>query len=145
VSPEAWAPQEICGDESPLSVAFALKPTAAPAALVASAVISPGTVTEGAVVSRTVTVKRPFETLCDASSAVQVTVVEPIGKVSPESWLHATLGLGSTLSIAVTLKVAEAPLELVASFVMSGGKLKVGAAMSTSVTVTLKLADPVLP
>ena len=41
--------------------------------------------------------------------AVQLTVVVPIGKVLPDAGLQTTVGLGSTLSVAVTVYVTTAP------------------------------------
>ena len=67
------------------SVAWAAKPTTAPAALVASATMSAGTVRSGGVVSRTVTVKVAVELFRYASVAVTVTVVVPSANVSPDA------------------------------------------------------------
>ena len=61
------------------SVACADHETRAPAGLVASAVMSSGTVMAGAVVSRTVTVNVADPVLPRVSSAVHVTVVSPTG------------------------------------------------------------------
>src|SRR5262245_57137804 len=65
------------------SVACAANVTTAPDALVASFVMSAGTVRSGGVVSRTVTVKVPLLELPAASVAVTVTVVVPSGNVVP--------------------------------------------------------------
>ena len=51
--------------------------------LVASALTSPGTVSNGAVVSTTVTSKLFEDALCAASVAVTVTVVVPSANVVP--------------------------------------------------------------
>src|SRR3712207_5386051 len=59
--------------------------TAAPSALVASALISAGQPTDGAFVSRTVTTKVHSLVWFDASFAVTVTVVAPRAKVLPGS------------------------------------------------------------
>ena len=62
-----------------------MKLTTAPAALVASAVMSAGTVTTGGVVSTTVTLKASLVLLPAASVAVQVTDVVPSGNVLPDA------------------------------------------------------------
>ena len=87
-----------------MSLADAENETGAPLAPVASCVMSPGTVTVGGVVSRTVTAKL-FGALVfpEESDAVQLTVVVVIGKVLPDGGAHETLGFGSTLSEAVAV------------------------------------------
>src|SRR5215471_18423047 len=90
--------------------------TALPAALIASKVGSEGTFANaGGVVSPTVTVKLVLDWLLAASLAVQLTVVEPSGNVLPEAGEQFTVGLGSTLSVAVTLNETGAPNGPVAS------------------------------
>ncbi len=85
-----------------MSVAVAKNETAAPAALVASFVMFPGTVSTGAVVSTTVTVKvLAMLILPVASFAVQDTVVVPTGNVEPLVGEQVTTGAGSTASAAV--------------------------------------------
>ncbi len=66
--------------------------------------MSPGTVTVGGVVSRTVIVK-VFGALVlpEESDAVQLTVVVVIGKVLPDGGAHETVGFGSTPSDAVAV------------------------------------------
>jgi hypothetical protein len=87
-----------------MSVADAEKETTAPLGPVASAVMSPGTVTAGGVVSRTVTVNVFAELVLPASSvAVQLTVVVVIGNVLPDGGAHEIVGVASTLSVAVTV------------------------------------------
>jgi hypothetical protein len=89
----------------PLTVSVAETPvkfTLAPAGLVASAVSVPGTVTIGAVVSRTVTVKLPLALLPELSAALQLTVVAPSGNVLPEAGLQLGLKLPLTVSVAET-------------------------------------------
>ena len=68
-------------------VAVARNPTAAPAALVASAVTSAGTVSVGGAVLRTVTVNVPIVLFPAPSLAVTVTTVAPIAKVDPDGAL----------------------------------------------------------
>src|SRR5437762_1866128 len=46
----------------------------------------------------TVTVNVTSFWLCEASVALQVTGVAPIGNVSPERWVQTTIGAGSTTS-----------------------------------------------
>ena len=46
--------------------------------------------------------------------AVQLTVVVPIGKVLPDTGVQTTVGLGSVVSVAVTVNVTTAPVALVA-------------------------------
>ena len=41
--------------------------------------------------------------------AVQLTVVVPIGKVLPDAGVQTTVGLGSVVSVAVTVNVTTAP------------------------------------
>jgi hypothetical protein len=84
------------------------------------------------------------EVLLDASFAVQETVVVPSGNVAPETWSHETVGDGSTASVAVTVNGTLAPPGPVASAVMFAGTESVGGVASTSVTVTVKVAVPVL-
>ena len=78
--------------------------TAAPEALVASSVILAGVPESvGAVVSCTVTLNVVCDELPDASVAVQVTSVVVIANVVPDAGLQATVGDGSTASLAVGL------------------------------------------
>src|SRR5439155_464626 len=84
------------------SLAVAVKLATAPAALVASFVMSDGQVTVGAVVSRTVTVNEQVPVLWAASVAVQVTVVLPRAKVLPLAGAQVTTSAApSTRSLAV--------------------------------------------
>ncbi len=57
----------------------------------------------GGVVSTTVTVKLPVDTLPAASVAVQLTVVSPGTNTLPEVGSEATVGAGSRLSVAATV------------------------------------------
>ena len=72
-------------EPSTVSVAVAVNVTTTAAELVASVVISAGTVTTGAVVSTTVTVKVAVPVLSLLSVAEQVTVVSTSGKVLPDA------------------------------------------------------------
>ena len=90
---------------STASVAAALKLYAAPLALVASSVAFAGTVTPGAAVSRTVTVKAALPVFPDASVAVQVTGVGPSGKIAPLAGLQVGVRLPATASVAAALKL----------------------------------------
>ena len=95
--------------------------------------------------SVTVTVKVLVVVLPWMSVAVKVTVVEPTGKVSPLSWLEVNVAIAQ-LSAALGAVKETAALQLPASLVcvMSAGVPLVEGA-SSSVTVTLKLADVELP
>src|SRR5215212_3726113 len=101
----------------------------------------------GAVVSFTVTLKLVVVALPVLSVAMQVTSVVPIGKVLPEAGSQLTLLLTSpsTTSLAAgAVKLALAPEELVASWVISEGTPEmVGAVVSC--TVTLKVFSVLLP
>src|SRR2546423_10571642 len=88
----------------------------------------------GAIVSFTVTPKLPVDLVWCASVAVQVTVVRPSGKTAPDGWSQLTIGLGSTRSPAVTLKLTAAPAALVASTGLGEGRFSEGAVVSTTVT-----------
>ncbi len=133
---------------STLSVAVAVKLTVAPDALVASAVMSAGTVTIGGVVSvitvsATVILKLPLAVLLCASVAEQLTVLMPNGKTEPEAGEQVTATEPSTKSVAEAVKLTMAPEESVVSTVMLAGRFNAGAVVST--TVTWKLAVPVFP
>ena len=58
----------------------------------------------------------------------------------PEAGVQFTVGLGSTLSTAVTVKATAAPEGPVASAVVVPGTVRVGAALSTTVIVKPALA-----
>jgi hypothetical protein len=125
---------------STVSLAVAEKSTAAPAPLVASRVIVAGRLKEGAVVSRTVTVKDPLAWFPWASVAVHVTVVEAIANVEPLDGTHEGVIGPSTVSLAEAENVTEAPLGPVASAVGGDGRERVGGVASR--TVIVKLVDP---
>src|SRR6266581_3486310 len=117
-------------EPSTISVAEAEKLTVAPEGPEASTIMVAGTVTIGAVVSRTVTWKLPFTLFPRLSPAEQLTVVSPSGKVEPEAGEHSTETGPSTRSRAVALKVALAPFEPVASTIMSPERWSDGAVVS---------------
>src|SRR6266849_1674216 len=138
-------------------------PAGAPEALSATVELKPLTeltVTEVEAVPPTGTVTgliRPIEKSTTAtwnvpvlefpagSVAVQVTVVAPAGTVEPEGGLQLMVRVEVALSgsVAPTAYVTTAPLALVATAVMSAGRLRVGAVVSS--TTTVAVAVPVLP
>jgi hypothetical protein len=81
VEPEAAGVQTTATEPSTMSLADAEKVTGAPAGLVASSVMSFGTVIDGAVVSTTSTTNVDVAVLLCESADVQVTVVLPSGNV----------------------------------------------------------------
>jgi len=85
------------------SVAMALPNKTTVVALVASAEISSGAVTIGAVVSTTVMVKLPEVVRLALSVAEQLTSVAPSAKVAPEAGVQLAGRLPSTISDAVAL------------------------------------------
>jgi len=118
-------------------------PTTAPFGPVASVAMFAGTVTDGPVVSRTVTVNDPDPVLPCASVDVQTTGVVPSVNVDPDAGVQLTTGALSTRSLADALKVTTSPLAPVASAVMFAGTATAGGVVST--TVTWKLALALLP
>src|SRR5688500_4389560 len=102
-----------------------------------------GTITAGAVVSCTVTVKLAEPVLPAASTAVQLTVVVVRPNPEPDTGLQVVATAPLTMSIADALKLTGAPVAPVASTVMLAGTVTTGGVVST--TVTVKLAEPVLP
>src|SRR4030067_25434 len=129
VVPETGA-QVGVNEPSTTSDAEAVKVTTAPEGPVASTVVSGGTITVGAVVSCTVTMKLLLPVFRLASVASQLTVVSPIAKVEPETGAQVDVNGPSTRSDAEVVKVTAAPKELVASAVMSVGTITVGAVVS---------------
>src|SRR5262245_7560749 len=110
--------------------------TGLPPAPMASKVGSEGTFAKaGGVVSPTVTVKLVLDWLLAASFAVQLTVVVPSGNVLPVGGEQLAVGLGSTLSAAVTLNETAAPPGPVASTGPTLPALMVGAVVSETVIV----------
>jgi hypothetical protein len=93
-----------------LSEAVAVKEGAALQAVGLSVIVASAGQTElglGAVGSTT-TLKVHVAAGLQESSALQVTVVTPIGNAEPEGWSQTTAGLAAQLSVAVTLKVTVA-------------------------------------
>jgi hypothetical protein len=84
VAPDAPV-HETAGAGSTRSAAVAENETVAPWGPVASAVIGPGTLTSGGVVSTTLTLNEPAGF---PPASVQVTVVGPSGNVDPEAGVH---------------------------------------------------------
>ena len=142
VKPEAGE-QVVVSAPSTISEAEAVKVTSAPVEPVASFVMFAGTVIIGEVVSSTVTVNEPLSVLSAESVVEQVTVVVPIAKVEPEAGEQVVANAPSTMSEADALKVAVAPDEPVASFVMLAGTVTTGEVVSR--TVMVKILLPVLP
>ena len=88
--------------------------------------VMPLSVTVGAVVSTTVTVKVPVAVLLRLLVAEQVTVVAPNGNCEPDAGVQVTTTFVSFASVAVALKVTTAPAGLVASAVMLAGSCRTG-------------------
>jgi hypothetical protein len=125
------------------SVADVVKLNAAPVEPVASTAASAGTVTVGAVVSATVTVKDAAVLLPRVSVPVHVTVVGPSGNIAPLAGAQVTAVLPSTASLAVAAYVNTAPVAPAASTVALAGTVTTGPVVSA--TVTVNDAAPVLP
>src|SRR5437773_591414 len=142
VSPEL-AEQRGVTVPSTMSLALAENDTAAPDGPVASAVMSAGTVTTGAVVSPTATPKPPLPVLPAPSVAEHDTPDSPSENVLPDAGEQLTATEPSTMSLALAENDAAAPVGPVASTVMSAGTVTTGAVVSR--TVTPKLPLPVLP
>jgi len=102
-----------------------------------------GTVSNGGVVSTTLTLKLPCPVFPAASVAEQFTVVVPSANVLPEAGEQPTGTDPLTASEADAVKDTTAPEGPVASTVTSLGNDKDGAVVST--TLTLKLPCPVFP
>src|SRR5437868_12405408 len=99
---------------------------------------------DGRVVSWTITVKSPVPVLPAPSSAVQVTIVEPIANKLPDAGAHVVVRPPPTRSLAEGgLYVTMAPLGPVASAITVPWLLTVGGVPSW--TLTLKVALPTLP
>src|SRR5207245_1614588 len=91
--------------------------------------------------ARTVIAKEAVAVLPEASTAVQVTVVTPTRNVEPDGGSQPTDGEESTKSDAPTSKVSMAPVTLVASTRMLGGRVTAGSVVSRTVTVKEPLAE----
>lgn len=112
------------------SLADTAKLTGTPALPDALAVIVPGRLMAGATVSKTPTVKLPATLLPAVSRASQSTEFDPSGKTVPLAGVQVTVSLRSTLSVAVTVKLAVAPAPDVASMRMLAGSVSTGALVS---------------
>jgi hypothetical protein len=100
-----------------------------------------GKVSDGAVVSLTVTVKDFATALFPCTSlAVHVTVVVSNGNVAPLGGVQLTVTLLSKLSVADAMYVNAAPLGPVASTVAFAGTVITGAVVSITVTVNVLVA-----
>src|SRR5829696_1999496 len=122
VVPEAGAQVGVTAPSTRSKAVAGSYTTAAPPPLVASAVTSAGTVTCGPVVSSTAIAKLASPVLPAASVEVQVTVVVPIGKRSPDSASQPGVRSPSTRSEAVAApNGTSAPSAFAASAVTSSG------------------------
>ena len=117
------------------SVAVAVKLTARPAADAASAVTFAGTVTTGAVVSRTVTVNEAEPVLPSASWVEQFTLVVPSGNTLPLRGEQLTLSTAVTASVAVAVKSTVLPAADAASVTIFEGTVTTGLVVSRTVTL----------
>jgi len=124
------------------SVAVTEYVTAAVVLLVVVVMLA-GTLSVGAVVSLTVTVKVALPVLPAESVAVQVTGVAPSLNVLPEAGVQVVATEPLTESVADAAKLTTAPAALVASAVMFAGTVTAGFVVSK--TVTVRFAVPVLP
>ena len=77
--------------------------------------------------------------MCEESSALQLTVVCPNGKVEPEAGVHATASGPSTASVALAAKVATAPFGPSAVTVIGPGTVITGGVVSCTVTVNVSV------
>lgn len=133
VAPLVWSQETMSVAMSTMSNEEVAKVAGAPDGPVASKVRLFGTVTVGAVVSRTVTVNVTDAWLLWASNASQVTVVVLVReKVDPDAGVQLTATEPSTISLADAENVTTAPAGLVASVVMSLGAEIDGAVVSTT-------------
>jgi len=135
--------QDADNGPSTVSIADAVKVARAPPGPVASRVMLAGTVTSGAVVSRTVTVNVAVATFPWASVAVQSTRVVPSENMNPDDGLQVAVTGPSTMSVAPTENGTVAPPEPVASAMMSAGTSSDGGVVST--TRIVNVAEPVFP
>ncbi len=143
VDPDAGA-QVAAPPVDTLSVQLAAKLTTEPDADVASAITAAGTVTMGAVVSSTFTVKVAVPVLPAVSDDWHETLVVPIGNVAPDAGEQVEVNSAPpTRSVAVTSKLTTAPAALDASTTRFAGVVTTGSVVST--TFTLKVAVPVKP
>jgi hypothetical protein len=139
VEPDTGA-QTTATAPSTISEAEVEKVAIAPEGPVASSLKSVGRLRVGGVVSTTKMLKLLLVVLPLESVAEQETEVEPSGKVSPGFALQTGVIAPSTVSLAETAKLTDAPDALVASSVMSAGKTSTGAVVSCTLTV-----NPLVP
>ncbi len=99
VAPETGAQANVAASSG--SVALTAYVTTAPLALVATAVMLVGRLRVGAVLSSTTTVALAVPVLPAPSTAVQMMVVGPTGKVLPEAGAHVGVSEPDTASVAV--------------------------------------------
>jgi hypothetical protein len=92
-----------------------------------------------------VTLKLPIAVFSALSVAAQPTVVVPMGKVLPEAGVQSGSIAPSTKSVADAVYVTTAPEALVASVLMSAGKVSTGGVVSRTVTTTASVAVPPCP
>lgn len=123
---------------STLSVALTENETVAPEEAAASAVMSACGAIRGGVVSVRVMSCGEVVLLLTESVAVQSTTVAPTGKA--DGALFVTVGEASTRSDTEGEPRATAVLALVASVVIAGGAVRVGAVVSLIVTEEVALA-----
>src|SRR5262245_65286775 len=116
-------PASIEGDGSQRSTAVGAKVTTSPSGSVVSTTMPEGQVTNGAVVSSTLTSNVHESEFPESSVAVQVTVVVPIGNVLPEGGKDSIVGAGSWSSLAVAVKETAAPPAPVASATWRPGQV----------------------
>ena len=83
----------------------------------------------------TVTVKLQLEALFDASVAVQVTEVTPMGKQLPEGGLQTTVTAQLSETVGAKVTFAQVSLTLFVTAVMFAGQVKLGACVSVTVMV----------
>jgi len=137
--------QLVATGPSTASVADAVKLTAAPSAPVASAVVLPGSVSDGPVLSATVTTNVDDDELPRVSLDEHAIVLAPRGSTEPDAGTHVAGRLPSTASVAVgSVYVTVAPSALVASIVtFEGVPVRTGPVVSC--TVIANEPDAVLP
>ena len=80
-----------------------------------------------------------------SSVAVQTTVVVPIGNTEPEGGVHTMVGVGSMLSVAVTVKWTTAPEGMVAFTVIGPGTVMTGAVVSAIVRSAWEMSKNTFP
>src|SRR5437016_2266336 len=99
-----------------------------------------GAMSEGGVVSRTVTKNVILFVALNASTVIAVTKLRPRGKVEPEGGVQVTGRVGWQKLLAATLKFTTAPAALVAS-----ATILVGARMTGSEPASFRTQKSPLP